>query len=159
MMHSHYVFDCNSFNVLSNYYPDHFPSFWAKFEQAIASGRVLSCKEVLNELGRLGRTEWIREWAENSKGLFEPPTPDEGAFVARIFSVEHFRQLVGKKQLLNGYPVADPFIIASAGVRRGCVVTEEEHKPKSAKIPNVCEHFKVHCTNVQGFLTQNGWKF
>jgi len=29
----------------------------------------------------------------------------------------------------------------------------------TAKIPNVCDHFKVKCTNVRGFLEMNGWKF
>jgi hypothetical protein len=48
---------------------------------------------------------------------------------------------------------------ASARVRGGCVVTEEKLKPKAAKIPNVCEHFGVHCTNVEGFLKQKGWTF
>jgi len=113
-----YLFDCNSFNVLSNYYPEQFPSFWEKFAESIAAGHILSCKEVLNELGRLGHNEWIRTWAKSQKDLFEPPTPDEGAFVAEIFKVGHFRQLVGNKQLLNGHPVADPFIVASARARR-----------------------------------------
>jgi Domain of unknown function (DUF4411) len=154
-----YLFDCNSFNVLSNYYPDQFPSFWEKFEQSITAGQILSCKEVLNELGRLGHNEWIRTWAQAHKELFEPPTAEEGAFVAEIFKVPHFHQLVGKQPLLFGHPVADPFIIASAAARGGCVVTEEQLKPHAAKIPNVCDHFKVHCTNVEGFLKQNGWKF
>src|SRR5262245_20788235 len=113
MMETPYVFECNSFNVLSNYYPDRFPTFWEQFEQSIAAGDVLSCKEVFNELQRLGHTEWIRKWAQGHKALFEAPTPDEGAFVAKIFNVAHFRQLVGNKQLLNGHPVADPFVIAS----------------------------------------------
>ena len=154
-----YFFDCNSFNVLSNYYPDQFPSFWERFEQSIADGHILSCKEVLNELGRLGQNDWIRKWAESHKQLFEPPTADESDFVVEIFHVAHFQQLVGKQPLLVGHPVADPFIIASAKVRGGCVVTEEQLKPKAAKIPNVCEHFEVNCTNVEGFLKQNGWKF
>jgi hypothetical protein len=158
-MQAPYLFDCNSFNVLSNYYPEQFPSFWQKFAESIAAGHILSCKEVLNELGRLGHNEWIRTWAKSQKDLFEPPTADEGAFVAEIFKVPHFRQLVGKQPLLFGHPVADPFIVASARVRGGCVVTEEKLKPKAAKIPNVCEHFGVHCTNVEGFLKQKGWTF
>ncbi len=123
------------------------------------AGHVRSVKEVLHELERLGHNEWIRTWAQDHKGLFEPPTADESAFVVEIFSVAHFRQLVGKKQLLNGQPVADPFIIASARVRGGCVVSEEGLKPNGAKIPNVCEHFGIDCTNVEGFLKKNDWKF
>jgi len=39
------------------------------------------------------------------------------------------------------------------------VVTEEIKKEHAAKIPNVCEHFKVPCVNMEGFLVQNGWQF
>jgi len=55
--------------------------------------------------------------------------------------------------------VADPFLIACAKVRGGTVVTEEGNKPNAAKIPNICGHFRVPCTNVEGFLTASGWRF
>ena len=55
--------------------------------------------------------------------------------------------------------MADPFLIASANCCKGWVVTEEVLKPEAAKIPNVCQHFGVNCTNVAGFLEQQGWKF
>ena len=101
----------------------------------------------------------IWPWAQENKQIFEPPTDDETAFVVQIFSVAHFQALIGGKQILQGRPVADPFLIASAGVRKGCVVTEEEWKKNAGKIPNVCEHFKVECTNVEGFLNFNKWTF
>jgi len=81
-----YVFDSNSLRVLGNYYPGRFPTFWKKFEDAVASGMVVS-------------------------------------------------------------------------VREGCVVTEEGHKLNAAKIPNVCKHFGVACTNVEGFMDRNDWQF
>ena len=34
-MKSVYVFDSSSIRVIGNYYPDHFPSFWVQFEQAV----------------------------------------------------------------------------------------------------------------------------
>jgi hypothetical protein len=73
--------------------------------------------------------------------------------------VQHFQSLVGEKQRLRGSPVADPFLVASARYNEGWVVTEEVQKPDAAKIPNVCEYFGVHCTNVAGFLEQQNWKF
>ena len=33
-------------------------------------------------------------------------------YVAQIFRVPHFRQLIGVKQQLKGSPVADPFLVA-----------------------------------------------
>lgn len=62
-------------------------------------------------------------------------------------------------QRLRGYPVADPFVVACARVRDGCVVTEEASRPNAARIPNVCGHFGVRCTNVEGFLREIGWEF
>jgi len=66
---------------------------------------------------------------------------------------------VGEQQRLRGFPVADPFVVACARVRNGCVVTEEAKKPNAAKIPNVCEHFGLECTNVEGFMARNDWQF
>lgn len=78
---------------------------------------------------------------------------------ATIFSVRHFLNLVEEKKRLTGRPVADPFLIACAKVRGWSVVTEEKLKPHAAKIPNVCEHFNVRWTNVEGFLKSRGWTF
>lgn len=153
-----FIFDTSSFRVLGNYYPDRFPSFWKRFTESIAAGHVLSVKEVYNELERYtGNLMWA--WAQEHKHLFEPPSDDESGFVVQIFGVEHFRALIGSKQILQGRPVADPFLIASAYLRGGCVVTEEELKPNAAKIPNVCGHFGVDCTNVEGFLHHHKWEF
>ena len=55
--------------------------------------------------------------------------------MVEIFSVPHFHQLVGKQPLLFGHPVADPFIIASARVRGGCVVTEEAAQAEGRENP------------------------
>jgi len=153
-----YLFDTSSFRVLGHYYPDRFPTFWKRFAESVQAGRVLSVKEVYNELERYA-DNLIWPWAQAQKHVFAPPSDEEAAFVGTIFGVGHFQQLIGGKQLLQGRPVADPFLIASARVRKGCVVTEEENKPNGAKIPNVCGHFNVHCTNVEGFLKKNGWEF
>jgi hypothetical protein len=116
-------------------------------------------REVYNELQFQVSSPWYLEWIEKHKKMFMVPTAAEMKFVAEIFKVNHFRVLVGEKQRLTGQPVADPFLIASARARSGTVVTEEEKKPNAAKVPNVCDHFKVAYTNVAGFLAARGWKF
>lgn len=50
-------------------------------------------------------------------------------------------------------------LVAAAGARGGCVVTEEANTQNAAKIPNVCEHFGVDCTNVEGFMERESWTF
>jgi len=154
-----YVFDTNSLRVLGNYYPDRFPSFWEQFEAAIEAETVRSVREVLNELERQSTKEWLKDWARGHRTLFAQPGPAETSFVGEIFEVAHFRMLVGERQRLLGQPVADPFVVASAKILEGCVVTEEANHPNAAKIPNVCQHFNVDFTNVEGFLERKNWSF
>jgi len=154
-----YLFDSSSIRVLNNYYAERFPSFWQRFDEAVADGRVLSVREVYHELGFQLSGKWIWSWIELHKHMFLQPTGAEAAFVGEIFAVPHFQAIVGELQRLKGRPVADPFVIASARVRSGCVVTEEANKPNAAKIPNVCEHFGIDWTNVEGFLHHVDWTF
>lgn len=154
-----YVFDTNSFSVLGSYYPEQFPSFWQEFEKAVAAGKVLSVREVSRELAHYARHPHLTDWVKSHRSIFTPPVPAEMLFVSEIFDVQHFQMLVDKKKRLNGHPCADPFIVARAKVINGCVVTEEKFKPHAAKIPNVCQHFEVEVTNLQGFMEKEGWTF
>lgn len=168
-----YVFDTNSLRTLSSYYPDTFPSFWEAFGAAVESGEVSSVREVYNELeGQFGfskrdleneekfrRLGWLWQWLSTHKAMFTVPGPEETRFLPELFGVRQFRALVGEKQLLKGQPVADPFLISRARAVGGCVVTEEVAKPNSAKIPNICDHFDIDCTDLRGFLGRKGWRF
>ena len=81
--------------------------------------------------------------------------------MTQIFQIPHFQSLIGEKQRLTGTPVADPFVIACAKVRKGTVVTEEKLKSNAAKIPNVCQHpsVKVDCIDLEAFMQKQGWSF
>lgn len=154
-----YVFDTSSFIVLGHYFPQRFPSFWKKFNAAVRHGKIISCREVYRELKGQGNKAHLDNWIQENKRLFLKPTADETGFVAEIFAVHHFQQMVTERQRLKGSPVADPFVIALAKVRSGCVVTEESKKPHAARIPNVCERFGIPCCNIEGFLEENEWAF
>ena len=154
-----YVFDTNSFSVLGNYYPEQFPTFWGKFNQAVIAGDIISVREVHRELEFYARHPHLSDWVEDHRDIFLLPSPEETQFVQEIFSVRHFRMLVSEQDLLAGNLRADPFIIAKAKVIDGCVVTEETRRPNAARIPNVCEHFEVDYTNLQGFMERESWTF
>jgi len=155
-----YIFDSCSFRVLDNYFPESFPTFWEKFNLAVKDGKIISVREVLNELESRGISEQLREWIKSHKEIFLLPDEAEQKFVGEIFKIDHFKGLVGIRQQLEGRPVADPFVIASAKVKKGCVVTEEsQDKPNAPNIPNVCRHFGIECTNLEGFLQREGWSF
>jgi Domain of unknown function (DUF4411) len=157
-----YVFDTSSFNVFKPYYPKAFPAFWGQIDTLVREGRLISVREVRKELdGNISKAPHLQDWIDKNKDIFLIPTDAETEFLAEIFAVPHFQQNVTQKQLYKGTPVADPFVIAAAKVRGAdaCVVTEEDNKPNSARIPNICQHFGVRCMNVEGFLEQEGWTF
>ena len=154
-----YVFDTNSFIVIGHYYPEQFPSFWDKFNQAVDIGKITSVREVFRELDQEASVPHLSDWVDSHRSAFKTPNAEATQFVSTIFSVPHFRALVSEKNRLAGRPCADPFIIAWAKVIGGCVVTEEKERPNAPKIPNVCQHFGVDCTNLQGFMEREGWTF
>jgi hypothetical protein len=80
-------------------------------------------------------------------------------FINQIFSVNHFQSLIEKKKILSGKPVADPFLVAKAKIEEATLVTQEMFKKDAAKIPNVCKHFDIPCTNLEGFMEKEGWQF
>lgn len=151
--------DTNCFRLLEGYYPSRFPSFWRAFDDAVAHGLVASVSEVRKELEQGNTAPHIDDWTKANPSFFREPSEAELAALREIFSVPHFQGLVGARQLQVGMPVADPFLIAAAMAVGGCVVTEERHKPNSTKIPAVCEHFRLHCTNLEGMLVELGWSF
>jgi len=154
-----YVVDSNTFRVLGNYYPARFPSLWEQLNALVAEGRWSSVREVRKELDLQNVSEHVDPWAESVKRIFVPPSTRDLEKVAEILAVRHFQQLIGEKQRLRGWPVADPFIVARAMTSGGCVVTEEEWKKNGAKIPNVCEHFGVDWTSLEGLMDREGWRF
>ncbi len=154
-----YVLDSNSFIVLSHYFPNRFPTFWSNLNAHVRDGHVISVREVKKELSRGGDRSHLEKWINDNRAIFLTPSKGEMDFVAQIFAVPRFLELVRSKQILKGMPVADPFVIAAAKARGGCVVTEETEKPNSARIPNVCSHFGVDCTSLEGFMEREGWSF
>ncbi len=154
-----YIFDTSTFIVIGHYFPLSFPSFWQKLGAAVSAGQVLSVREVRRELDLRAAKPHLQKWVQDNSQIFVVPTEEEGRFVAEIFGVAHFQQLIGKRQRLKGTPVADPFVIAAAKVRGGCVVTEESFKKDAAKIPNVCQHFGVKYMNLEEFMKAEGWSF
>ncbi|MBV5296591.1 MAG: DUF4411 family protein [Rhodoferax sp.] len=143
-----YVFDTSSLSKLKHFFPGVFKSVWAGLDALVQSGELISTREVWNEIERGDVDAHTNNWLKNRKHIFTTPTADE-----------YFQALIGEKQRLMGTPVADPFIIACAKIKAATVVTEERLKPNAAKIPNVCQHFKVPCINLETFMQTQGWSF
>lgn len=154
-----YVFDTSSLSEFKHFYPGVFKSIWLGLDDLVQQQKLISTREVWNEMQRGNSDQHTNEWLKTRKEIFTTPSSDELQFVAEIFRVPHFQGLIGQKQRLKGDPVADPFVIACAKVKNGTVVTEEKFKPTAAKIPNVCQHFDVPCIDLEKFMHQQGWSF
>lgn len=154
-----YVFDTSSLRALQYFYPAVFKQIWENLDKLITQQTFISCREVLNELEKQNISNDLSRWAKKNKNIFTMPSHEEFNFVREIFQIRHFQGLIGEKQRLKGMPVADPFVIACAKVKKGTVVTEERFADNGAKIPNVCIHFKIPCVNLEGFMQNQGWRF
>lgn len=155
-----YVFDSGPLIVMfRHYYRDSFPSLWGLFDDMIENGGIISVREVKGELE--DKEDALSDWVSNNSSIFSKATPNEALFVSQIFQIRHFQQMINKQAQLEGRPVADPFVIAKAHSLKanGCVVTTEKWKKNAAKIPNVCDHFGVRWTNLEGFMEAEGWTF
>ena len=154
-----YVFDNSPLSALfRNFYRKQFPTLWRRFDEMVEERRLVSTREVLREIEDYNN-DALRDWCNDHKDFFETPTADEGEFVREIFSQKHFQQNIELKKLLKGGKNADPFVIAKAAVINGTVVTLEENKPNSVKIPNICRHFSVACLTLAGFMEAEEWTF
>lgn len=155
-----YVFDTGPLiDLFNHYYPDRFPTLWENFESLVSNEKIVSVREVANEIESYHEEDRLVEWAKKNRKFFSQPTKDELLMVADIFRVTHYQAMIRKKERLKGKPVADPFVIAKAKACNGWVVTREKWKENSAQIPNVCEHFGIPWTNLEGFMQKEGWTF
>lgn len=156
-----YVFDTSSLSKLKHFFPGVFKSVWTGLDALVLSGDLISTREVWNEIERGDVDPHTNKWLKDRKQIFTTPTAAEQRLVAQIFQIPHFQSLIGEKQRLMGTPVADPFIVACAKIRKGTVVTEERRKPHAAKIPNVCQHTSVGvpCIDLETFMQKQGGSF
>lgn len=159
-----YVIDTSAFvHLFKYYYPKRFPTLWKSFDELVSQNYIVSVKEAYREIQK--RNDGVLEWANKHKDIFHQPSEQEAIFISKIFSVPHFQYLIEKKKLMTGGEVADPFVIAKAHSINATVVTLEGFdikgnlKPNASKIPNICNHYKIKCVNIEQFMEIEGWKF
>lgn len=153
-----YVIDTSVVSALhKNYYREHFPSLWKNFDEMVNSGLITSTREAFRELEDFGGDSF--DWAKANEKIFTIPDAAEGAMVVKIYSVPHFQANMEKQKLLKGGRNADPFLIARAAVLGATVLTMEQLKENSAKIPSICKYFNIGCVDLRGFMVKEGWTF
>jgi hypothetical protein len=150
-----YVFDTNVFITLGNYYPSRFPTIWQRIGELVGSGGIISTREVCHELDNACGEDHIHLWIEDHKDIFTIPTNEECEIVRQIFHDKQNLGLVKLKSIKKGIPVADPFVIALAKIKKYAVVTQETYN----RMPSVCQKIGVECINLEEFLKRENLRF
>lgn len=154
-----YVYDTNTFSDLfKSFYRSRFPSLWERFDEMIEGERITSTREVKREIV-IGPVAPLVEWTKDHGDVFTTPNADEALFIRDIYAVRHFQQNIEERKILKGGLNADTFIIAKAASIQGTVVTLEKAKKNGVRVPNICEHFKVPCMNLEEFMEAEDWSF
>lgn len=153
-----YVFDSSTLiHLFRYYYLQRFPTLWEKFDDMAKTGEIISVREVYTEIKDKG--DRLSKWAKAHRDFFLESSLEEINFVTEIFKIPHFQTLIKQQARLQGNPVADPFVIAKAKISGYCAVTQEGLKEHAARIPNVCNHFGIDWTDLEGFMEKENWTF
>jgi hypothetical protein len=131
------------------------PKFWGLLSEEIESGSICCPKAVFDEIvprkDQLDNRvkDQLSVWVKTRKddGLCVPPTDAIQAqfkliadHVVANFSRHHYEEFL---------TVADPWLIATAKVIGGTVVTgESESRKKKIRIPSICRAFAIPCIDL-----------
>jgi len=142
-----YLLDANTYIQAKNlYYQMSFcPAYWSWLDQQCQISSLASIQTVYEELAD-GDDE-LSDWVKGRKEHFIPVSRND---IQEKFAdiAQYVVQLNGKKQefVAEFLSKADPWLIATAAVIGGTVVTHEVPVPENStkvKIPNICEAFGV----------------
>ena len=155
-----YIFDTNSLsNILNHYYYDRFQTFWQRVDDLVEKQRAVSVKEVQRELLERFEKGKISIFMNRNEHFFPQPEVEELDFISDIYKVRHFENNLSRKKRMRGGPFADPFVIAKAKCQNAVVVTEEKFRERGTSIPNICKHFNIKFTNLEGLMANENWVF
>ena len=134
---------CHNYSMTSQF----FSRVWEIFDDMISKGELISSSEVLDEL----RDEKLSVWARQHRECFIPldkPIQDKTKEI-----LKRYPTLIQMKSVRNSN--ADPFLIATAVLNKGTLVTDERFGDEGQgqiKIPNVCRNENIPCINLQEFI-------
>jgi len=132
-----YSFDTSALiDGMERFYPiDNFPALWEKFDELIASGRLVVSEEAWSEATK--KDAPLKDWcteesAERARCVYLTDAAVGTVVGAISAAYPQWVQQGGKNQ-------ADPFVIAVAEVVGGMVISgERDGGPANPKIPYVC---------------------
>ncbi|MGI8576251.1 MAG: DUF4411 family protein [Egibacteraceae bacterium] len=151
------VFDTSAYvNGRRDHYPvATFPSVWELIGEAMADDRIVTPREVFNELK--AKDDETFAWAHERAECFVEPSADVQREAGLILG------MLPNPGVRDG---ADPFVVAEAQVRGLTVVTSEGSsfsgmptKNWSKRMPGICQYVGVDCRTLPEALTMLGARF
>lgn len=134
------------------YPPDLFPPLWKYFADALEHGRMLVPDLVMEELKKKSTDlhDWLKDFPDAIVPM-EPEIQKEGRAI-----LGKFPNLVKEHKAAFA---ADPFVIATAKVKGGLVVTEESLTSSltKPKIPLVCQAWSVESLRLLEMIRAEAW--
>ena len=159
-----YVIDTDSLIALPRLYSHiYFETLWDDINKAIKRGTLILTKFNLSELKEKEEDEYFENWKKEHTEMFLEIDDITQETVTDILSKypDLIDQTSEKEQ-------ADPFLIALAISKNGCIVTEEvpldkasianPKRKKKMKIPNVCIDYNVKYFKLHEFINSSGWR-
>ena len=146
MMKKYVIDACALIDAAKNYNMSKktFSNIWETFNEMVEDGRLISSAEILDEL----KDDDIEKWGKQHKKAFLPLSREIQEKATEILEKYPNMIKIATKANSNG----DPFLIATALVEGGVVVTNE--KRGENKIPNICEKMGVGHIDLNGFLDE-----
>lgn len=140
-----YIIDaCSLINAAHNYNMSKksFAHIWGTLEEKIEKGELISSVEILSEL----KDEDLEKWAKAHKKAFIPLTQEVQLKTKEV--LEKYPAIIKMRSSRNSN--GDPFLIATAALYDGVVVTDEGTKPNG--IPAVCQGLGIKYINLSTYL-------
>lgn len=149
-----YYIDTSALIHAKDEYPfANFESFWKRFQEAIDSGTIVSCRPVFEEI--IAFDDDLAEWAKKQTALFPDITQEEANFLPEL--MKKCSAIVNPTKIKDE---ADPYVVAQGYVNRGVIVTQE--KPtgdtKKLKIPDAGRILGIQCFSLVNMIRALGWK-
>lgn len=124
-----------------------FSPIWEAFDELIRNGLLITSTEIQDEL----KDDDLIAWSKKHKEFFVPLTKE---IQEQVFDVlKKYPTLIKMKSSSNSN--GDPFLVATAIVNNGCIITNErpgDEKTGDYHIPNVCKGFDIPYMNLHAFI-------
>jgi hypothetical protein len=134
-----------------------FEPIWTGLEGLVRDGRLMSPKEVRDEIYR--QDDVVAKWCKAQKALFAEVDPGQEASVKKIMA--RFPAVAAEAQRLMG-PYGDPWVVA-LGESTGSVVLSRERSRNPKRdadvfaIPDMCSAIGVQHVGFEDFLNRMAW--